>query len=227
MPYTPTVWLDRQTKLGPTNLNKIEQGIAAAISADQKAAANGIASLDANGHVPGAQRMSYGATPPTSPQDGDEWVLPFDTAGRLWRFRYNAASASAYKWEFVGGSEITANIETGESSTSTAMVDLATVGPRVILPRAGDYDVIGGATVQHTVAGTALYVVAFRDTAQGAAGRPTSVAAANVGYPSPLTTLVVTDAPAGGDVRLRYLCPSGATATYSARWIRVRPVRVS
>lgn len=32
--YTPTVWVNKETKLGPTNLNKIEAGIAAALPRD-------------------------------------------------------------------------------------------------------------------------------------------------------------------------------------------------
>jgi hypothetical protein len=41
---------------------------------------------------------------PSSPYDGQEIYYVADaTAGVIWHLRYNASSASAYKWEFVGG----------------------------------------------------------------------------------------------------------------------------
>lgn len=170
MSYAPTLWINRLTTLGPTNLNKLENGLKAvgdaadtgianaataqataaaaqttanaAIPATQKAAANGVASLDANGRIPAAQRISYGTTPPASPNDGDEWILPADaTNGVMWRFRYNAASASAYKWEFVGGSPVLRDIQTQETlaGAANAWIDAPTVGPQFQVARAGDY----------------------------------------------------------------------------------------
>src|SRR5262245_9119425 len=96
--------------------------------------------------------ISYGATPPASPNDGDLWYLPADTTlGIIWIFRYRAASASAYKWEYIGGPPLRHAISTQETTTAvTTWVDLATVGPRVIVPRAGDYDVDVDAPMAHS-----------------------------------------------------------------------------
>jgi hypothetical protein len=67
--------------------------------------------------------------------------------GIVWHLRYRAASASAYKWEFVGGSplwsEVTANETLG--TTYNAYTALATAGPALTLPVAGDYMVGIGA----------------------------------------------------------------------------------
>jgi hypothetical protein len=66
---------------------------------------NALLTLDASGRVRTAQlRTTYSTTPPSSPVDGDLWVLPADaTNGVMWTFRYRPASPHAYKWEFVGG----------------------------------------------------------------------------------------------------------------------------
>ena len=92
------------------------------------------------GAAPRTAQVWYGTTPPASPIDGDEWVFPADAAaGVQWRFRYRAASASAYKWEFVGGASLVAQVYTEESTAAPGPVDLATVGPSLVPPRNGDY----------------------------------------------------------------------------------------
>src|SRR6516164_5696483 len=52
-----------------------------------------------------APALGYGTSLPGSPIDGQEYVLVDSTTNPSyqWRFRYNAASTSAYKWEHVGG----------------------------------------------------------------------------------------------------------------------------
>jgi len=53
-----------------------------------------------------AGTVAYGTSLPASPADGQEAILVDSTtnATYAWRFRYNAAASSPYKWEFVGGS---------------------------------------------------------------------------------------------------------------------------
>lgn len=86
---------------------------------------------------PGAGTPYYGASPPASPTNGQEWIYPADAAGTLWRFRYNSASVSAYKWEFVGGSPLDSYIDAHQATASTTYADLG--GPAVTAPLAGDY----------------------------------------------------------------------------------------
>lgn len=46
----------------------------------------------------------FASGPPSSPSSGDIWIgANVDGNGTRWQFQYNAGSASAYKWEFVGG----------------------------------------------------------------------------------------------------------------------------
>lgn len=71
-----------------------------------------------------------------TPADGDEAILQVDaTNGIDWRFRYNAGSASAYKWEFVGGSPIEVYGSFGQSSTAWANNAAMTL----TVPRNGEY----------------------------------------------------------------------------------------
>src|SRR4051812_22380129 len=55
---------------------------------------------------------------PVSPVDGQEVYYVADaTNGVLWHLRYNAASASAYKWEFVGGSPLESSSASNAQTT--------------------------------------------------------------------------------------------------------------
>jgi hypothetical protein len=79
---------------------------------------------------------------PGSPVNGQDcFYLADATNGIVWHLKYRAASASAYKWECMDGPPLTSEIVTGEATASTAYVDLATTGPQVTLPLAGDYDI--------------------------------------------------------------------------------------
>lgn len=91
--------------------------------------------------IPGSQIIfSRGTTPPGSPQDGDLWQCVADAAaGICWMFRYNAGSASAFKWEFLGGSPLWAEDLTVGTTASGAFV--LNSGPKITLPRPGDYDI--------------------------------------------------------------------------------------
>lgn len=97
-----------------------------------------------------------------TPIDGDEVILIADAAnGVMWHFRYNAGSASALKWEFIGGPPMTAWVDTSESHAYAAdqnqFVDLATVGPQVLAPRGGDYRSIASAQMLHSNPGTVRF----------------------------------------------------------------------
>jgi hypothetical protein len=85
---------------------------------------------------------------PGSPVDGQEiYYLADATNGIVWHLRYRAFQAngttpnpSAYKWEFLGGAPLRANVDTDQTFTAAATyVDAATVGPQITLPLAGDY----------------------------------------------------------------------------------------
>jgi hypothetical protein len=55
-----------------------------------------------------ATKPNYGTTLPAGPVDGQEAILVDSLTNPTyqWRFRYNAGSALAYKWEFIGGTAL-------------------------------------------------------------------------------------------------------------------------
>jgi hypothetical protein len=172
------------------------------------------------------------ATPPATPSDGQLWVYPAAAAsGVNWLFRYNAASASTYKWEFLGGPAIWAYLAADESSATVgAWTDLTTVGPEIVCARAGDYLVSADANVYTSgVAATALYI-----GITSGAGSPADPLISQGHEPGStyLLSLVITQqaligVSAGATARLRYF--SGTAGTYHAlkRKLSLTPIRVA
>jgi hypothetical protein len=97
--------------------------------------------------------IGYGTSLPASPNDTDEYILvdSLTLPTYAWRFRYSTAVTDAYKWVFIGGSPIYAIVATPQSTTSGGLIDLATVGPTITLPRAGIYEARFGAQIQAAI----------------------------------------------------------------------------
>jgi len=82
----------------------------------------------------------------TSADDGREIRFLADaSAGVIWHLRYRhfaadgvTLNASAYKWEWAGGSDIYSEVVTFEA-VGTAFAGFTTPGPSVTVPLAGDY----------------------------------------------------------------------------------------
>jgi len=195
-----------------------------------------------------AQRIGVAMPPqfvttlPSSPIDGTEVYYQSTTAGTgggatnsmadvgaVWHLRYRAASSSAYKWEFVGGGRTAHSIDGGEARASAGTFgDLATVGPSLVVPVAGTYEVLYGCrsnadnanrniAVEIAKNGTQVefaYVAANDSATDGASG-----ASANVVVE---LTLAASDA-----LKLRYYSSASTTPTFSNRRIRLLPIRVS
>lgn len=87
---------------------------------------------------------------PSNPSNGDMVVLTDSlTAGTYqWTLKY-VADRSSNKWVFMGGNPLYAEVNTTESTAATAYTALATAGPSVTLPVAGDYFVRHGCTVSN------------------------------------------------------------------------------
>jgi len=173
---------------------------------------------------------AYGTTLPASPYDGQEAVLvdSLTNPSYQWRFRYNAGSSSPYKWEFVGGYPASANVYTTEGTSSGTYVDLATVGPSLVVSRAGEYRVDFG-----------YFATNPGNSGQGNSQSALHVNNVNTGYPavawvpSPSGTgnTAVTDEvltlAAGDALRLKYVISNGLATNFSQRWLSLTPKRVA
>jgi len=85
---------------------------------------------------------------PGSPIDGQVIYYTADaTNGVVWKLRYRSASASAYKWEYVGGNELSSIDLNSRTILTAAVTTFATYtsAPSITAPLAGDYRVMFGA----------------------------------------------------------------------------------
>lgn len=168
---------------------------------------------------------SYALTLPASPVDGQEAVLVDSLTAPTyqWRFRYNAGSASTFKWEFVGGAPAYAAVETSETTASGTAVDLATVGPTITVPRAGDYLLRWSGSSLHTVTGNNTVIALARNGVE--ITRTVAYHTANFEQVHS-AILKLTGLSASDIFKLMYLT-SAATATFMRRRLEIVPVRVS
>lgn len=83
-----------------------------------------------------ALAVRSGDTLPSNPDHGELFVLTV-ADGLAWNFRYNAGSASSFKWEFTGGPPLQAYSAGAVATASSSYTDLG--GPAVTIPLAGDY----------------------------------------------------------------------------------------
>lgn len=168
---------------------------------------------------------------PGSPFDGQEIYFSADpTNGVVWHLRYRSASGSSYKWEYVGGSELAAEVSTVDSLANVGgtYTDFATVGPSVTVPLAGDYEVSLGADVALASAAQAVDIAPkFGAAAVDTLDRIAHWAGTGVtgGRDSPARTIRRTVTSASTAIKLQYTSNAAAGAA-SRRFLRVRPVRV-
>jgi hypothetical protein len=177
---------------------------------------------------------------PASPVDGDEVVYTADgTNGVSWRLRYRSASASSYKWEFVGGASLASTVLTEQAlgATAVAYIDLSTVGPQITAPLAGDYKIEWGA---NAVINTTVTVVSGMGIKFGSASAPADAnpgtrwvahfgQAAVTGGASRagISNIdVATGVAASTLIKAQYYQNNGSTTSFGNRRLVVTPVRV-
>jgi hypothetical protein len=115
----------------------------------RNAAATGAGAVtDLTAHLDGISNAfapAFVTSLPVSPIDGQIiYYRASASDGVIWQLRYNSSSASAYKWEFIGGGSLFASVGsdtygTWETYSSLTYGDLATVGPSIVAPLAGEY----------------------------------------------------------------------------------------
>lgn len=166
---------------------------------------------------------------PASPADGQECHYLADNAnGLVWHLRYRAASSSAYKWEVVGGSPLTQQVDALVTSTSSTFTALAG-GPSITVPLAGDYLVGIGATTSLNASSQSTYMtytvgaVAADNTDGINLAQPTSV----IGTWASLAHTRRKNAIAAAAALVAvYAATGGGTGSWQWRWMNVMPIRV-
>lgn len=172
------------------------------------------------------------ASLPASPVNGQEIYYVADaTNGIVWHFKYRSASASTYKWEYVGGTSGFNEVATSETTTSTTYTNLATTGPSFTVPLAGDYLIEFGAGIE--VSGTTGNTDAMMSFAVGATAASDNdrIIHANTGtsgwnFKTQMRTVRKTDIAASSAIVAKYRNSTAWTAGYTTRWMKVTPIRV-
>lgn len=163
---------------------------------------------------------------PGSPYDGQEIYYSADpTNGVVWHLRYRSAAAGSYKWEMVGGGPLTSEVATSETTGSAGYVDLATVGPSITVPLAGDYAITLSSSMDGiTIA--ALTSVKFGAAAASDADALTiESSGGDIIYHSPSRTIRRNVNSASMVVKLVYKKALGAP-NFSKRSLVISPIRV-
>jgi hypothetical protein len=171
---------------------------------------------------------------PANPIDQQECVYIADAAnGVKWHLRYRAAAVGPYKWEVIGAGSLYARVNADEGTMATAAyADLATVGPSIAAPLAGDYEYDAGATAFLPVDNGSRDAYLGIKTGAGNTATVDRVTIYDYGTPSANLPLVagglVTPAAAGDVVKLQYQTSGLPTAAvrFSSRYLRLRPRRV-
>ena len=169
---------------------------------------------------------------PSSPSDGDECVLVDSLSAPTyqWHLKY-IAGASTYKWYYVGGFPLFAEVTTSQSTTSSSYTDLATAGPSVTVPVAGDYMVEIGAWHHNNPNGGSARD-SFMSYAIGASAASDNDAMFVTGQSSTVQyegsrARLKTAIAASSSLACKYRTGGGTpTCTWANRWIRVVPLRV-
>lgn len=167
---------------------------------------------------------------PAQPDGTIVYVLADAAAGVVWTLRFNAGSASPYKWELISGPSLM-----GEATAATPSISALTYvdvsgNPAIVAPLAGDYDVSHGAQLAATASGQTIYQsVAFPtagDTEACSVGNQGTSGSGN--YYSVTRDIRRTVAAAGTTVKIQHKAgSSGWSGNAASRWLKIIPVRVA
>lgn len=161
---------------------------------------------------------------PSNPRDGQEVYFLADAAsGVMWHLRYRSASASAYKWEYLGGPPLEAVVaSTNQALTSTAV---NVTGLSITAPLNGEYDYAGETVYNCGSAFTAGTYCGFNGSALSAANAHRITLAAGAFAPVYLRFRYAINA--GQVFTLMVTSQSGGvTANLYENRVAVTPVRV-
>jgi hypothetical protein len=176
----------------------------------------------------------FGALTPT---DGMVVDLVLDSStGTVVKMRYNASSASTYKWERIGGNDLYSFIAASEQvATLGSYQALTTPGPTITIPRNGDYWIWLGARFDVAFGAPNACFMSPNIGGAGASdseGLKYTVVNAGGGGPSCDEAgrwLFKTGLTGGQSIAANYKLPAGSNTTY-CNWVNrtmmLRPIRI-
>lgn len=185
---------------------------------------DGNAVYDANGTRLSIATPFVTSLPTVNLFHGMEIIYQADaTNGRNWYLKYNLNSASAFKWECIGGRPLVSEVATDQTTASVSYIALGTAGPSIALPLAGDYDVEFGAVCGVSGVGNGFMSYDTGGTAAtDAEGQQNAVVS---GVANSLMRARRRTGLTAVTLTAKYRAVSG-TCSFGNRWMRVMPVRV-
>lgn len=170
-----------------------------------------------------AVRVTYATTLPGSPSDGDIAVLvdSLTLPTYQWKFRYNAGSSNADKWDFLGGAaqQINAATLTVASTTATDYTNGS-----LTIARAGVYDFLFGSNATNAGSGGKYLDLNI----SGSVVRTQAVpASANVALSMPTGAWRATGVSASAVAKLQGRGGDATSSTFDKGFLYATPVRVS
>jgi hypothetical protein len=166
---------------------------------------------------------------PGSPADGQEvYYLANAANGVVWHLRYRAAASGSYKWEFIGGGLMAATVDTAEAKAVAAFSDLATPGPTVTVPLAGNYEVEGEAQFYTAVAAATTGSIGISiGGAVPTTGDQSGATSPSTNQPEVIVfSRGLTIAAPNTALKIQYSITAAVNCTWGRRRIRARPIRV-
>lgn len=206
MTYVKQAWVDGVTPVDAAHMNHLEDGVEAAAA------------------------IPYGTTLPATPLDKQEAILvdSITNPNYQWRFRYNAGSTNAAKWEFIGGSILASaggSLLLTPTMTAPAVIP---AGPTLTVPRTGPYYCRFGAML----ANNATYIGSYATLLQIYAGAGAVGSAQNYSHSaawsgSPVSYSSYISLTAGQTLTLKaWLDRTGNQTQVSQCWLDIVPAKV-
>ena len=171
---------------------------------------------------------------PANPQDGDEIIFMDSLSAPTyrWHLRYNAFSASSYKWEYIGGTDVGLIRAANDNQTSNGTWERLN-SPAFTVPVAGDWHVRMEAIMS---CAASVYTVSLglsktAGTPGDGGSQLANPAAVSAGY----TLTHVNDAihdgdasglSAGATLTMMLKQNAAVTTTWNIRRMYVHPIRV-
>lgn len=168
---------------------------------------------------------------PAFPIDGQTVRYWNPTTGLLWTLTYVASAPGPYRWAFAGGPPQTSFVLTAETlGAANVWTNLATVGPDVVLPLAGLYQIEFGARLYGLLAGQTEQIgpAIVPSTSPGWLGVAQNVGtgAANAGWSIATTQGNAATVAAGDRIRLFYQSSVAGSGFFAYRYLSATPIRV-
>jgi hypothetical protein len=188
--------------------------------------------------LPKITTSAFSAGPPPGPNNGDVWrATGVDGTGAVWSFAYDAGSSSAYKWEFIGGTPITAIGGAGGAINAGYAVAppnwySPAAGYNYTIARPGDYRLCDGVVTLGSATGAAYALAGFfkntsPPTLQSHVPFTAQSIAADASVSIACHEWIFSGCVAGDVVGIAVATAANATITFSSASLSVYPKRIS